>query len=88
LSFKGKTFTTFIALEFLTIFVCFLGVFSEVDTILEELFAALINTLEDTRRVCDVFFHVQFIQIVVFEILAAQKACVQNGGVNSFLVHV
>jgi hypothetical protein len=68
--------------------VCFLDVFSEVDTILEELFAFWILTLEDHRRVCVVFCQVQSIKIVVFEILAAHQACVQSGGVNSFFVHL
>jgi hypothetical protein len=60
--------------------------FLELVIILKCLFAALINTCEDSRRVCVVFRHMQLVRKVCFEILAAQQTCVQNGGVHAFLV--
>jgi hypothetical protein len=84
--FGGKKITTLIALKSLSILMYLLIMFSEVDATLEQLLAFRIKTLEHSRRICIVSRHVQLVKKVVFDILTAQKARVQNGGVNSFLV--
>jgi hypothetical protein len=63
-------------------------VFTEVVTILEESFAFWIKTFENSRRICVVFRQEELEIIVFYEVLAAQKSCVQNGAVSVFLVHV
>jgi hypothetical protein len=66
--------------------VCLLDVFPEVSSILKQLFAFPIATLNDTRRLCVVAGHVIFVILVTFDVLAAKEARVQNGGVHIFLV--
>jgi hypothetical protein len=62
-------------------------VFSDVDFILTQLLAAPVKTLEDSGRICVMFCNMQLVKIVLFEVLAAHKALVKNGGgVHSFLV--
>jgi hypothetical protein len=77
--FGGKTFAALIALELFLISVCLCSVFFEVVTTLAQLVTSQINTLEDSRCICVVPSHVQLVKIMVFEVLATQKARVQNG---------
>jgi hypothetical protein len=62
--------------------------FLEVVATPEQLFAFPMKTLVDSRRPCVVFCHVQLVKTVIFDILSAQQARVNNGGVHSFLVMV
>jgi hypothetical protein len=58
---------------------CLLGVFLEVATIVKQYFAFVIETLEDSRRVCIVSGNVSFVIIGSCEVFAAHEARVQNG---------
>jgi hypothetical protein len=83
--FLGVIFTTDVALERFINFVCLFGVFSDIFAIIEQFFAVLDETLEDSRRFCVVSQHV-IPEAISFYGFTTHMAGGNTGFVHSYLV--
>lgn len=80
LALAGEMFAATVALELLLALVQFSGVLTKHVNILEPIFifAAPIQTLEDSGLGCVVFGHMEFVGVFALKVLAAQQTRVEN----------